>query len=153
MKPLPFLLCCAVAVPAWAAPPPPGREEVSIPFVTHPRAIRSFNAPSDDLLYLRDRQGRWYRAEISGPCIGLSWANAIGYDTRGSLSLSRGGSILVEGQRCLIVSLTRGEPPPRRRGKKPAAQAGPSIPTADFSPSCSCHRACPRPACGSAARP
>jgi Family of unknown function (DUF6491) len=93
----------------------PAHDEVSIPFVTHPRAIRSFKAPTDDLLYLRDRQGRWYRAEMGGPCIGLSWANAIGYDTRGSLSLGRGGSILVEGQRCLIVSLTRSEAPPRKR--------------------------------------
>jgi hypothetical protein len=97
----------------------PAPEQASIPFVSQPRSIRSFNAPSNDLLYLQDRRGRWYRAEMGGPCIGLSWANAIGYDTRGSLSLSRGSSILVEGQRCLIVSLTRSDPPPRRRaGKK-----------------------------------
>lgn len=103
---------------AAAAPAGPPREEVSIPFVSQPRSIRSFKAPSDDLLYLRDRRGRWYRAEIGGPCIGLSWANVIGYDTRGRLSLGRGDSILVEGQRCMIVSLTRSDPPPRRRGKK-----------------------------------
>ena len=102
---------------AAAAPSPVGDEQVSIPFVTQPRAIRSFNAPSDDLLYLKDRRGRWYRAEIGGPCVGLSWANAIGYDTRGSLSLSRGSAILVEGQRCLITSLTRSDPPPRKRRK------------------------------------
>ena len=118
MKYLLPLLAAAVAAPALAVPPVPEREEASIPFVTHPRAIRSFNAPSDDLLYLRDRQGRWYRAEIGGPCIGLSWANVIGYDTRGSLSLARGDSILVEGQRCMIVSLTRSEPPPRRHSRK-----------------------------------
>lgn len=110
-----LLLALLAAAAAPAAPP---RDEVSIPFVSRPRSIRSFNAPSDDLLYLQDRQGRWYRADISGPCIGLSWANAIGYDTRGSLSLSRGGSILVEGQRCLIVSLTRSEAPPRKRKRK-----------------------------------
>ena len=109
-----FLLVLLAAPPADRPP----REEVSIPFVSHPRAIRSFKAPSDDLLYLKDRQGRWYRAEMGGPCIGLSWANAIGYDTRGSLSLGRGGSILVEGQRCMIVSLTRSEAPPRRTRKR-----------------------------------
>ncbi|HEX6374441.1 MAG TPA: DUF6491 family protein [Allosphingosinicella sp.] len=116
MKILLALLAAVLAVPA-AASPVPG-EQASIPFVTHPRAIRSFHAPSDDLLYLRDRRGRWYRAEMGGPCVGLSWANAIGYDTRGSLSLSRGDAILVEGQRCMIVSLTRSDPPPRRRGKR-----------------------------------
>ena len=113
MTPL-LALLAAAASPA----DPPGREEVSIPFVSQPRSIRSFNAPADDLVYLQDRRGRWYRAEIGGPCIGLRWANVLGYDTRG-LSLSRGDSLLVEGQRCMIVSLTRSDPPPRkRRGKK-----------------------------------
>ena len=117
MKILFLLAAAALAAPALAGPSVPAREEASIPFVSQPRSIRSFNAPSDDLLYLRDRQGRWYRAEIGGPCVGLSWANVIGYDTRGSLSLSRGDSILVEGHRCMIVSLTRSDPPPRKRKK------------------------------------
>ncbi|HYE27399.1 MAG TPA: DUF6491 family protein [Allosphingosinicella sp.] len=115
MKSLACLVAAAVAAPTLAAAPPSGREEVSIPFVSHPRAIRSFKAPRDDLLFLRDRRGRWYRAEIGGPCFGLSWAKVIGYDTRGSLGLARGGSILVEGQRCLITSLTRSEAPPGKR--------------------------------------
>ena len=110
---MPLLL----ALLAAAAPPPADGAQVSIPFVTHPRAIRSFKAPADDLVFLKDRQGRWYRAEMGGPCIGLRWANAVGYDTRGSLSLGRGGSILVEGQRCMIVSLTRSDPPPRKQKK------------------------------------
>ncbi len=115
MKLLFPLLAAGVTAPALAVPPPPEREEVSIPFVTHPRSIRSFRAVGDDLVYLQDRRGRWYRAELGGPCIGLSWANVIGYDTRGGLSLARGGSILVEGQRCMIVSLIRSEAPPRKR--------------------------------------
>lgn len=36
------------------------------------------------------------------------------------LAAGRGASILVEGQRCMIVSLTRSEPP-RRHRKKHAA--------------------------------
>ncbi len=109
------LLAAALAAPALAVPPTAGREEVSIPFVSQPRSIRSFKAAGDDLVYLRDRRGRWYRARLGGACLGLRWANAVGYDTRGGLSLSRGGAILVEGQRCLIVSLTRSEAPPRKR--------------------------------------
>jgi hypothetical protein len=117
MKSLLLPLAAAVAAPALAAPPAPERVEASIPFVSQPRSIRSFRAVGDDLLYLRDRRGRWYRAELGGPCIGLSWANVVGYDTRGGLSLARGGSILVEGQRCMIISLTRSEAPPRKRRK------------------------------------
>ena len=54
-----------------------------------PRAIRNFEAPSDEIVYLQDRQRRWYRAEIGGHCFGLKWAHAIGYDTRGGLSLDQ----------------------------------------------------------------
>ena len=119
MAPAMTLLLALLAASASSVAPPPA--EVSIPFVSQPRAIRSFKAPSDDLVYLKDRRGRWYRAQLGASCFGLRWANAIGYDTRGSLSLARGGSILVEGQRCMIVSLTRSDPPPRRRGKRKPA--------------------------------
>jgi Family of unknown function (DUF6491) len=107
----------AIAAPALAAPPPPEPEQVSIPFASHPRAIRNFEAPSDDVVYLEDRQRRWYRAEV-GYCFGLRWATAIGYDTRGGLSLDSFGAILVDGERCPILSLTRSEGPPRRLKKK-----------------------------------
>jgi hypothetical protein len=114
---LPLAAAVAAPFPALAAPPAPERTEASIPFVGQPRSIRSFKAVGDDILYLRDRRGRWYRAELGGPCIGLSWANVVGYDTGAGLSLARGDSILVEGQRCLITSLTRSEAPPRKRRK------------------------------------
>ncbi|HEX8224058.1 MAG TPA: DUF6491 family protein [Allosphingosinicella sp.] len=117
MKYLLLPLAAASAAPALAAPPAPAGAEASIPFVSQPRSIRSFRAAGNDILYLQDRRGRWYRAELGGPCIGLPWANVIGYDTRG-LSLGRGDSILVEGQRCLITSLTRSEAPPRKRKRR-----------------------------------
>src|SRR5829696_10566832 len=88
-----------------AGAPVPGPAQVSIPFVNHRRAIRTFEAVGDDILYLQDRRNRWYRAELAGSCFGLRWANAIGYDNHGRLTLGRGDSILVEGQRCMIVSL------------------------------------------------
>jgi hypothetical protein len=114
-----ILLAILAAAASRAAPS--ALEQVSIPFVNHPRAIRTFEAASDEILYLQDRGGRWYRADLGGPCIGLSWANAIGYDTRGGLSLDRFSRILVEGQSCMIVSLTRSDPPPRKRKGRKAA--------------------------------
>ncbi|MGZ8305838.1 MAG: DUF6491 family protein, partial [Allosphingosinicella sp.] len=67
--------------------------------------------------YLQDRQRRWYRADL-GHCFGLKWAHRIGYDTRGGINLDSFGAILVDGQRCPIVSLTRSEGPPRKAKKK-----------------------------------
>jgi hypothetical protein len=124
MKILLALLAAAVAAPGLAQPSVPAfdpSEQVSIPFASHRRAIRNFEAPSDDILYLQDRQRRWYRAELAGACFDLKWAHAIGYDTRGRLSLDQGSHILVGRERCTITSLTRSEGPPRKaRKKRPA---------------------------------
>ncbi|HET9639300.1 MAG TPA: DUF6491 family protein [Allosphingosinicella sp.] len=109
----------AVAAPALAESPV-SREEASIPFANHRHAIRNFEAPSDEIVYLQDRQRRWYRADV-GYCFGLKWAHAIGYDTRGGMSLDSFGAILVDGERCPILSLTRSDgPPPKAKRKKGA---------------------------------
>ncbi|HEY0131669.1 MAG TPA: DUF6491 family protein [Allosphingosinicella sp.] len=119
MKILLPLLAAAVAAPAIAAPAP-RPAEVSIPFANHRHAIRNFEAPNDQIVYLEDRQRRWYRADL-GHCVGLKWAHSIGYDTRGSINLDSFGAILVDGQRCPIVSLTRSEGPPRKAKKAKGA--------------------------------
>jgi hypothetical protein len=114
-----ILLASTVSAPALAEPLEE-RSQASIPFAGHRHAIRNFEAPSDDLVYLQDRNRRWYRADV-GYCRGLKWANAIGYDTRGGLSLDSFGAILVDGQRCPIFSLTRSDGPPRKMRKKRSA--------------------------------
>lgn len=114
-----LVLAGALAAPALAAPPAE-RSEASIPFANHPRAIRNFEAPNDEIVYLQDRQRRWYRADL-GHCFGLKWAHSIGYDTRGGVNLDSFGAILVDGQRCPIVSLTRSEGPPRKAKRKRSA--------------------------------
>ena len=116
MKTVLILLAAAVAAPALAETPVK-RELASIPFANHPRAIRNFEAPSDRIVYLQDRQRRWYRADV-GHCFGLQWAHSIGYDTRGGINLDSFGALLVDGRRCPIVSLTRSDGPPRKTKRK-----------------------------------
>ena len=69
------------------------------------------------MLYLQDRSRRWYRAELATKCWGLTFANAIGYDTRGGSTFDRYSSIIVNGERCHLLSLTRSEKPERRKRK------------------------------------
>ena len=111
-----LLVLLAAAAPAPAQPLAERAPQASIPFANHRHAIRDFEAPSDETVYLQDRQHRWYRADL-GHCFGLKFANGIGYDTRGGLSLDSFGAILVDGRRCPIVSLTRSEGPPRKARK------------------------------------
>ena len=109
----------AAAVPAIAQPAPqeaPAREEVRIPFASF-GAIRNFRPVGDDVVYLEGTHRRWYRAELNGPCINLPAALRIGFDTRyNGSTLDNTSTLIVGGEPCRIVSLTRADgPPPRRR--------------------------------------
>jgi hypothetical protein len=113
-------LAAALAVPAFAAPPRPNdaprAEEVRIPFPG--LRIRNFRAESRDVVYLEDHRRNWYRAEVIGPCTELPFAHAIGIDTRGSSSFDKFSAIVVRGERCPLLSLTRSEKPhgkPKKR--------------------------------------
>src|SRR3954451_17347280 len=117
MIPLALAAAAALATPLAAAPSRPAAppaaagEEVSIPFV-HFGGIWNFEAQDDDVVYLQDRSRNWYRAQLNGTCRDLSWANAIGVDTRGSPNFDRFSSLIVGRERCPIESLTRSGPPP-----------------------------------------
>ena len=108
-----FALCATASTPALAAPPK-GDREVRIPFVQF-GAIRGFRADGDRVVYLQGRRRIWYRAQLNGPCINLPHALRIGLDQRYSSTLDNSSSLLVEGERCRLVSLVQADPPPRRR--------------------------------------
>jgi hypothetical protein len=111
----------AAAVPAAAAGPEPQtapvREEVRIPFASF-GAIRNFRPVGDDVVYLEGTHRRWYRAELNGPCIPLPAALRIGFDTRfNGNTLDNTSTLIVEGEHCRIMSLTRADGPPPRRSR------------------------------------
>ncbi len=102
---------------APAAQPARTEQEVSIPFVGF-NAIRTFEAVSDDVLYIQHRNRQWYRATVFGPCLGLRFAHKIGIYNRGGFStLDRFSDLIVDGERCKVASLVRSGPPlkPERR--------------------------------------
>lgn len=82
-------------------------------------AIRNFEPDGNDGLWLEDRQRRWYYAEIAGGCQELNFAQAIGFDTRGSPRFDKFSAIIVAGERCPISSLVTAEKPlPRKERLK-----------------------------------
>jgi hypothetical protein len=99
------------AQPARAAP------EVSIPFVGF-RAIRTFDAVSDEVVYIQHQNRQWYRATLHGPCFGLRFAQEIGIYSRGAINtLDRFSDLIVDGERCKVASLVRSGPPPKPERK------------------------------------
>jgi hypothetical protein len=118
-----LLAALPVATAAAQSPPPVKAQEAEIPFATT-MGIRTFT-PDDDGhgIYLQDQRRSWYHAELAGPCFDLPYAIRVGFQTfGGSSSLSRGDSIVVGRDRCMITSLVRSDAPPARGHKaaKPA---------------------------------
>lgn len=116
----PFTLAMAAALltgtvmtaPVSAKEPPQAR----IAFANQ-GTIDSWQADGTSALYMQGQGRQWYRATLMAPCQDLPFANAIGFDTRGTTDFDRFSSIIVRGQRCPVKSLVKSGPPPK---KKPA---------------------------------
>lgn len=103
---LPLLLAGATG----AAPVDPDREVV-IPFVAS-QGVLEWKVAGKDALYVQGVNGKWYLVRTLGPCPRLKTAMQIGFlGTRGD-RLDRYGTLLAEGWRCQISSVTLGTPPP-----------------------------------------
>jgi len=105
---LPLLFAGAAAMaPATASP------EVVIPFVSSIGSIE-WKRASDDSLYIRGGNGRWYFVRTTNDCSHLATSLGIGLQTSALDQLDRNGAILVQGQRCPVASITASEGPPRK---------------------------------------
>jgi hypothetical protein len=85
--------------------------DVKIPFANH-GGIRDWEADRDQGIWVQDAHRRWYYAKLMGTCVGLNFAQSIGFDTRPMGTFDRFSSILVPGTgRCQVQSLTESGAP------------------------------------------
>ena len=108
------LFLMAGAVPVLADPPP--EKQASIAFVDS-GSIRDYRAVGRDTLYVQAIGGKWYRATLMGHCLDLPFAEAIGFDARGTNTFDRFSAVIVRGQRCPLTSLVASAPPPKKAKK------------------------------------
>src|SRR4051812_13386177 len=103
---------------AAAAPPAVAPKEAVIPFVAS-EGVLDWQAASDDTLYVRGYDGRWYFVRTMGPCPRLRDALSLGFATSALGQLDRHGAILAQGSRCPVdsVTLAAAPPPARKKGK------------------------------------
>lgn len=111
-----FALLAATPGIAQAA----ARDDASIPFVGF-GGIRNWTATDDSTVYLQTSNDQWYEAELAGPCVGLPFAFGIGVDTRGSDRFDNFSSVIVDGQRCPVASVTKVAGPPALEARRKAA--------------------------------
>ncbi|MGH6780921.1 MAG: DUF6491 family protein [Sphingomonadaceae bacterium] len=107
---LPFIMA---ASSASAGEP----RETGIPFVSKD-GIQDFKADGDRGLFIRSINGNWYYARTMGPCSRLQTAITLGFETAGIDELDKNGTIIAQGWRCPLKSVTRTEAPPRKAKKR-----------------------------------
>jgi hypothetical protein len=96
--------------------------EASIPFADH-GGIYDWRADRDMGLWVQDNRRNWYYAKLFGPCIGLDFANSIGFLTRPPGQFDRFSKIVVPRQgTCAIASFVRSDAPPPKAARKKKAE-------------------------------
>ena len=92
---------------------------VYIPFANH-GGIRDWKADRDQGLWVQDLHRKWYYAKLMAPCIGLNFAETIGFDTHPLGQFDQYSSIFVPGAgggRCAVQSFTVSGAPPGGKAK------------------------------------
>jgi hypothetical protein len=97
----------------------------SIPFANN-GGIRDWEADRDNGLWVQDIHRKWYYAKLMGPCIGLNFAQTIGFDTHPLGRFDKYSAIVVPGSgKCQVQSFVASDPPrPYKERMKEAAATG-----------------------------
>ena len=94
-----------------------------IPFANH-GGIRDWHADRDQGLWVQDIHRQWYYAKLMGTCIGLDFAQSIGFDTHPLGRFDQFSSIFVPGGgRCAVQSFTVSGAPPSAKAKADAKKS------------------------------
>ena len=124
-----MLAACGTTSTRYAfQPPAAGEPEAGISFVQY-HGIRDWHADNDRQLYVQAADRQWYQVDLFGPCIGLEYANHVGFDTRDPAgTFDRFSSIVLHrGDRCKVSSVKKIAAPTRvekpRAGHPQANQA------------------------------
>ena len=89
-------------------------EETYVPNVRS-EGVAEWEADGDRGLFIMSQDGGWYYARTAVPCPRLRSSYALAFETRGPDRLDRFGTVIAEGWRCPLVSVTRSLPPESRR--------------------------------------
>ncbi|HET8613129.1 MAG TPA: hypothetical protein VFL92_10225 [Sphingomonas sp.] len=105
---MPVLL--AALVLAAAPAPPPGREATILGYAQDGPV--DYRIDGQRGIWVRAENGNWYYLHIQGPCPRLAPQSAFSVETGPQGQLDRYSVIHVEGDRCLLSSVTTSAPPP-----------------------------------------
>jgi hypothetical protein len=119
-----MILGSAITLAADGKATKPAAEQATIPFLSLKQSIREWQADGDNGIWIQDARKQWFYAELQGPCPGLSFAMAVGFEAKTSNTLDRFGSVIVPREgRCQIHSFVKSEAPPDQKKNRKADAA------------------------------
>jgi hypothetical protein len=101
----------------------PATSEARIPFANH-GGIYNWRAVNDRTLLIQARTRQWFKATLFAPCIDLSFAERVGFESNADGTFDKFSSIRVRKQKCSILSLVPTQAP--AKGKSPKAATAPA---------------------------
>jgi hypothetical protein len=116
------------AAPALAGKPgqlPPGQEG-RIPFANLRDGILDWRADGERGIWVESPSRQWYYGKFMSSCLGLDFANRVGFDTEPNGDFDKFSYVVVRDgfpERCQLTSLVTSNGPPTARERKAAAAA------------------------------
>lgn len=98
---------------ALMSAPATASDTAEIPFADK-GGIQDWRADSDRVLYVQGQNRQWFKAELMSDCIGLRFAERIGFDTEASGAFNKFSSVKVEGRTCAVTSFEKSDAPPKK---------------------------------------
>jgi hypothetical protein len=111
-------LAASTAMAAAKSPFTKSSADGWIPFANH-GGIRDWRDDGDRGMWVQGSDRHWFYATFMSPCIGLPFAQSVGFVTGPSGELDKWSSVLVRGElRCVIQTFTPSDGPPKRAPAK-----------------------------------
>lgn len=108
-----IVVLTALAVLATSGMAAAAETRAEIPFANS-GGIDDWRAESDRVIYVKGRDRQWFKAELLTDCLGLKFAEKIGFKTEASGAFNRFSSILVDGKSCPLSSFEKSDPPAKK---------------------------------------
>jgi hypothetical protein len=104
---------------------PPGQEG-RIPFANARDGILDWRADGERGIWVESPSRQWYYGKFMSSCLGLDFANRVGFDTEANGDFDKFSYVLVRDgfpERCQLTSLVTSNGPPTAKQRKAAAAA------------------------------
>lgn len=130
-----LMMACLPAA-AGLADPPAGaaaQPQASIAFANH-GGIYDWRVIDDRTVLIEALDRQWYKATLMSPCINLTFAQRLGFETNPDGSFDKFSAIRLHHQICPLTSLVKTAPPGKKSKRHPSDVTTPAAPSAPPAP-------------------